>query len=357
MRFATRQRQRRQRGLTLLEILLAMAILGIVLLAIAATMSSMQNLWMKVRGKVDQYRNSRQAIDTMASRIASATLASRWEPDPEATASDDKFVRASDLHFVCGPADEVLSSGTYSGSAIFFQAPFGERSVDSSIDDYSALHQAMCAWGYFVEFGTDAPERPRFLHGHQDLAPEKLRFRLMEFREPAHELPIFQEDNSGKDKPVLADASTQTKLYDWFRKPLQANNNRDRHVSMIAENIIAMLLTVIDPDETSQTLLSGSDGVYDSRRFQWQPKRALAESMRHRLPPVMQLTVIATSEDAWARMTDDQISLKASELRSLFRGRFKDDKAIQDDLKLVEDELTKQKFPHQIITLKVPMKR
>jgi uncharacterized protein (TIGR02599 family) len=343
----------RRDGLTLLEILLSTAILAIVLMAIAATMGSMQNIWVHLREKSDQYRATRLAIDTVANRLSAATLAPRWTFDEKATGSNDKFVRDSDLHFVCGPADQLLTGGTYSGSAVFFQAPLGEHIDENGVEPYDQLRNTMCAWGYFVEYGSDSKERPAFLREHHDLAPERLRFRLMEFREPAHLLPIFQARSNTETGPKIASVTGTDQLYSWFREPLHDGSAKDRHVSVVADNVLAVLLTADDPEGDLGSLLVGSDGVYDSRRFQTQAGGELAKLTRNRLPPVLQLTVIAMSEDAWVKMTDDEIGTTASELRGMLVGRFKNAKSTIDDLKLIDFELTKKKMPHRILTTKI----
>ena len=341
----------RNDGLTLLEILLSTAVLGIVLIAIAATMSSMQNIWTSVREKSDQYRTTRLAMDTIAARLSSAMLAPRWEHDPEATGTDERYVRQSDLHFVCGPADELLRSRSFPGNAIFFQAPLGERGTDGEVDSYDPLHQALSAWGYFVELGSDAGTRPPFLQDQTELAPARMRFRLMEFRQPAHELTIFQSANSNQTQPELATESQRDRLYGWFRKPVVEGNLRDRPVSMVADNVLAILLTPVDPENDGSSPLAGDDGVYDTRRHLWQPNRPQSTLSRHRLPPVVQLTVIAMSEDAWTNITGDQIA----KLRSVVDGRFRDTKALKSDLNFVDTELTRLKMPHRILTMKIRM--
>ncbi len=344
----------RRDGLTLLEILLSMAVLAMVLMAIAATMTSMQNIWLRIRGKSDQYRSTRMAVDTIAGRLTEATLATRMVRDPTATGSNDKFLRESDLHFVCGTSDQLLQGvhGIYSGGAVFFQAPFGEHGTDGVNQPYDKLNNALCAWGYFVEYGSDSNERPAFLQEHKELAPARMRFRLMEFRQPAHELSLFEPKSSTDTKPKLSDLSPPN-LYDWFQKPLRNNSAALRHVSIVAENVLAMVLTPIDPDPTTNAQISGGDGIYDTRRFQWAPNSTLADATRHRLPPVLQLTIIAMSEDEWSKMSDDEIGVKASQLRGLISGRLRGENEIIQDLHFIEAELTRMKMPHRIVTTKI----
>src|SRR3569623_2547139 len=123
----------RPRGMTLLEILVSTAVIGIVLLLIAQTITTMQNTWVKVRATADGYRPTRLALDTVARRISQATLSPRWHMDD--SVSPAKYRPESDLHFVCGPALNVVGrQSNVVGHAVFFQAPFGYDDATNATD-------------------------------------------------------------------------------------------------------------------------------------------------------------------------------------------------------------------------------
>ena len=158
---------RTTRGMTLLEMLVAMAIFGVVMLVIGHAIAMMQNTWTKVRGKADGFRNTRLALDLVAGRLTQATLNQRWKFDD--TGTSPQYVTDSDLHFVSGPASVLLSDipGTV-GHAVFFHAPFGENDPARDSKDMPRLNSTLNAWGYFVEYGPDKDEKPEFMKGRPD---------------------------------------------------------------------------------------------------------------------------------------------------------------------------------------------
>lgn len=368
------KRRRSQRGVTLLELLVSLAILGIVLLVIAQAMNTMQNTWVSVRGKADGFRNTRLALDTVTHRLSQATLNSRWRADDTRL----QYVRDSDLHFVSGKAPALLNDFTKAaGHGVFFQAPFGQdakpanSSSSTSFDgplDTQALDETLNAWGYFVEFGSDADERPDFMQQSNDRFPPRRRFRLLEFRQPAHELTLFDLSTGQPPQLLINQATTPTPLYTWFRVPLAANTYRERHVSMVAENVLAIILTPLDSKLRSNGASADApfqvapDGEWDSRRFQWEgpsPPAANTEAYYqwHRLPPAYQVTAIATSEDSWMAMTDGQIESTADQLRTLINGLFTQGAKLEDDLNFVQQTLDamKPRMRYKIISILVPL--
>ena len=206
-------------GFSLLEIIVSTAIVGIVLVAIGEAMSTMQNTWVRVRGKADMFRPLRTAADTMNRRLALATLESRWVTEEDA--ADGKptgeMVRESDLHFVSGPALKLTGSGaTLAGHAIFFQAPFGvdaQRRSESAANSYDRLGHLLNAWGYFVEYGPEPGPRPAFMNqstsGRRD---ERRRFRLMEYRQPTEELSLLTAGHERRLTAFQADHKAASAL-------------------------------------------------------------------------------------------------------------------------------------------------
>ena len=205
---------------TLLEMVLAMTVVVLALMVVVQAMARVQDTWKMTHSKVRQAQDARAGMETMSRTIVSATLNGRWEI---ADADDPKYLRRqSDLHFVCGPASVLLKkSDVMTGHSIFFQAPYGYSGpVDSESSttttsttqktEYETLPDVLNAWGYFVEFGPDPVKLPPFITGDRraaGLAPKRYRFRLMEFRQPAHELALFQMDTSDPPKSKLSSSS------------------------------------------------------------------------------------------------------------------------------------------------------
>ena len=83
-------------GLTLLELLVSTAVVGMVLIVIGGTITMMQNTWVKVRDKADLYRSARTAMETMSRRLVQATLAAHYEAGM-LNADEGQIIRRSDL--------------------------------------------------------------------------------------------------------------------------------------------------------------------------------------------------------------------------------------------------------------------
>jgi len=358
----------------LLELLVGMAVLSIIMITISAAMGTMQNTWVRMREKSDTYRATRMALDNMSRRIAQATLATRWVQDEEAdpTGTDPPFKPESDLHFVCGPVtgtNGLNPTARACGHAVFFQAPFGETTPRDDTDttavnqSFNHLSNTLCAWGYFVEFSEDNTDVPIFLRNDPDHNRPRRRFRLMEFRQPASELSLYQLDPDGK--PKLASSSGPPGLYDWFKLPL---SSPEPPVAVVAENVIAVIISPFDPQQgTSEDAQFGitKEGLYDTRRALWDPPPSkvndpeYTQKSLHHLPPALRLTVIATSEDSWERLTqrlgEGLAQSTASQLMNLVNGRFtsgapRDHKR---DLDNVEDVLNKNQIDHRIFTIDI----
>lgn len=355
--------RRRALGVTLIEILVALSILVIVMLAITAAMGTMQNLWVRVRGKADAFRNTRIALDTMVQRVNQATLNSRWVPNTDlATKAVEPNLRASDLHFVSGPAATLMTDGErYMGHALFFQGPFGEPASGAANQqaplDYDQLGHTLCGWGYFVEFGSDAAERPAFLNNVQDRFPPRRRFRLWEFRQPAQELSLFEMDQQTPPKPKIDQSASREQIYEWFTQPLRDLDPQRRHVSVVAENILALIITPFDPAlvESGNSYRQAPDGHFDSRRYQWEPGTEASKRSRSRLPPALRLSVIALSEDSWARMTEGEIESAATRLRTEISSRFTQPDNLEQEMDSLTATLNQMRIGYRIITLNLKM--
>ncbi|MDB6140659.1 MAG: Verru Chthon cassette protein [Verrucomicrobiaceae bacterium] len=360
------------RGMTLLEMLLAMAIVGVVLIIIAYAINMMQNTWVRVRSKADGYRNTRLALDTVARRISQATLGTRWTVD-ESQTENFKYVTDSDLHFVCGPASDLLNDKAHTvGHAIFFQAPFGldnPPGTGNSHIDKQKLNATLNAWGYFVEYGSDASERPPFMVGNTDRFPERHRFRLMEFRQPAGELSLFNLQGGNPPELKLGKASSIDQLYSWFNQPVAAGRTyQQRHVTVVAENILALLITPLDPKlrEANSDLANSApyqivpQRVWDSRGFQIGGGGTLAadDPQRHRMPPAVQLTAIALSEDAWTSYPENAgLDYVCEQLRSFVEDRFHQGQTLARDIAETAQMLDEKRprIPYRIVTILVPL--
>lgn len=367
---------------TLLEMLLAMTVVVLALMVVVQAMARVQDTWKMTHSKVRQAQDARAGMETMSRTIVSATLNGRWEI---ADADDPKYLRRqSDLHFVCGPASVLLKkSNAMTGHGIFFQAPYGysgptdrESSTTTTAEkvEYEMLPDVLNAWGYFVEFGPDPVKLPAFITGDRraaGLAPKRYRFRLMEFRQPAHELSLFQMDTSDPPKSRLSQINVQTELYEWFNTPLaETNESGKRRTAVIAENVLGFIIQPLENYEAVDSSSGSSsnlptvqdspiDFVHDTRRYQWEPASTRASTTRHQLPASLKITMIVLDEKDWDKLTDEQAQQTGTEVRGLIVSKFSKPSSFTADLGAVTGELNRRRMKHREITtvLRLPGSR
>ncbi len=144
---------------TLVELLVSTAIIALLMVILAQMTGQTSNTWHYTSSKAEQFRDARNAFDTMTRRISQATLNTYWDYDSYEKPTE--FVRRSELRFICGPvqngpigpslsySDPVTSkpvgpwrldtSGATAprpSHGIFFQAPFGFVAAVNSGDSF-----------------------------------------------------------------------------------------------------------------------------------------------------------------------------------------------------------------------------
>jgi uncharacterized protein (TIGR02599 family) len=360
----------------LVELLVAMSILGILLIAVVISMQGVQTSWRLTRSAVREHLEGRRALETVVTNLSRATLHPRWVPDMDPvsnpTGIPTALVTESDLHFVSGPSRTLLTGVRSSpGHAVFFQGPFGfpgsTRNLLENPDAalYQTLPHTLSAWGYYVEFGTDHTELPNFLTSTRQgrpAPPRKHRFRLMEYRQPAHELSLLVQP-VGSERPVHALQTSNNGLYEWFQAPISRSqpggSAADRRVSIVAENILALVIVPYDP--RLGTLTAGAsnstspyqlapDYHFDSRRHQWQPGSVLGAATRHQLPPAVEIAIVALAEDAWENISEAEAIRQGESLVSFMSGLFLTAANYSNDLQSLDQELNNRRLGHQILT-------
>lgn len=363
----------RHTGFTLLEMIVAMAVISFALVVVVQAMARVQDTWVTTSAKVREANDARAGMETLSRVIPRAVLNPYWATDKP----DDPSVllRYSDLHFVAGPAADLLSSATrMTGHAIFFQAPNGHAGSDdrntpeSEKAHYDTLPNVLNAWGYFVEFGEDPAALPAFLASTQPGGPprsKRWRFRLLEFRQPAHELELFQMDTTG-ERPVakLSQFTDQRGLYKWFDEPLlESPGSSKRRCAVIAENILALIIQPQRPVGPSGASAVGSvdaeplkEYLFDSRRYQWEPRTDESVRSAHRLPPAMQLTLIVVDERDWSKLTDSEALQAGTGLIGEMNSRFSAPEDFTSDMGSLTGELNRRRMRHRVITttLQIP---
>ena len=329
------------RAFTLVELLLAMAILTVILITLATVMSQTTGAWRQARSQLEQFREAETAFDSMNRRITDAVLNTYTDyefPNGNRQLTPTRYIRQSDLHFVCGPArtggataPALLGAAAAPGHAVFFQGPFGEHESNG----LTGLNTLLNAWGYFIEFGDDRGERPAFLADPAG-TQTRYRFRLKEFQQKTEQLTVFGAKLSSVTQP--------TTLYSWFAPPALSGQG----VHTLAENVVALVIRPLSPDSS----LAGSNQIashyyYDSRAFQRGAGTPFEQARsRHQLPPMLEITVVVLDETSGAWLQD----LHGSAMPDLGLGSlFQDAMAYEDDLATLESTLVSQKLHYRTL--------
>jgi uncharacterized protein (TIGR02599 family) len=294
-------------GFTLLELLVSMGALTLLVVVFAGLVQQTSGVWRRTTGKVEQFRGSRDAFEAMTTRLAQATLNTRWDNDNPSAPT--RYERSSDLRFISGPASDLLGEPPEGRArpthAVFFQAPLGVTDVSTA----EGFENLLCTWGYYVEFADDLGGRPSFVTA--EIAAPRYRSRLMELRQPAEQNTIYQY-TSGLDsfgRPL----GRSYRGKEWFRDPV---NSANAPAQILAENVIALLLTprLSLADETEITGRTGAQDasplapgyLYDSAPPAVGTTDARYRDGRlnpvHQLPPLLQVTMVTIDEASAVRL-------------------------------------------------------
>ncbi|EDY20460.1 hypothetical protein CfE428DRAFT_1657 [Chthoniobacter flavus Ellin428] len=290
---------------TLVELLVVVAVLGLIMTMMFNVLGATQRVYTDSRSRVEQFREARVAFESVTRRLSEATLNTYWDyNDPN---QPTKYVRQSELHFIAGPAEKLLNAANLNQTltqAVFFQAPFG---VTNDPNDAAAA-TAMNAWGYFLTCDTDSDlgALPAFLGSR--VMPRK-RCRLMEFRQPSERLSIYSPPGGvasgfkGLTSASFGDATA------WFNNTSLLKDSTvtpPLKVSRpIAENIVALIISPRSPVPPKSTSAHDYDVApnyfYDSRMFLTDSSNTLAPLTRHQLPPSVVVTMVALDERTASR--------------------------------------------------------
>lgn len=268
-------------GFTLVELMVSISVLAVIFLIASYIIEGAHRTWRVTEASVTQYQEARSSFESMGQRIARAQLNPRLDYEYR-NMLPVRYKKETELHFLNGRAEDLVGGGSSRpGHAIFFQAPLG-MSWDPRYHD---LNHLLNAWGFFVEYGSDEAWAPSIVRSNPRYQP-RYRFRLMEFRQPAEDLVIYSTFDP-------ADRS-------WYRDYLTPEN-----VKVVAENVIALVLTPLSPGERDPHWLA-PEYAYDSRMPESMGNPAVARAIRHELPPVVRITLIAIDEKTALRFETEE---------------------------------------------------
>jgi prepilin-type N-terminal cleavage/methylation domain-containing protein len=158
----------RPSGFTLIEVLIALAILLIVLVVLMQFMTGVDAAWKSAAA--DPFAEAQDAFEIVAHHLAAATLAP-YEDYADgsgvfrtsAAFVPDHLARRSDLDFVCGPGAGtnglLTASGRItSGSSVFFELDWFQQLI-ALRRDLPALHSGAMRWATSWNSATTRPRR------------------------------------------------------------------------------------------------------------------------------------------------------------------------------------------------------
>jgi len=356
-------------GFTILELLVSVTVLLIVMGFLLQLTGGIGEIWKSSSGKISGFQNARSAFASITRTLSLATLNTyndyvntAGEPRTEVnrnTFVPANFARASELHFLSGPATSIIPGATVSlnpGQAIVFQAPLGV--TDNT--NLSSLNRTVNSVGFFIQYATtDETLLPAWL---RDIFRTEHRFRLVQVVEPTEKLKVYDSTKNANYTNTWLGA---------FTTPPAANNPRAR---VLAEDVCLLVFRPrLSPkdEESAATQLSEvytDDKIgsiltpnyhYDSRAWQTgypagrvSPAKR-AEIMRNQIPPIVDVAMVSVDRRSLARF-DVKSATPPSEF-AVPAGLFTDASQFEQDLTTYSSQLTNASIRHRIFRTSVEL--
>ncbi len=318
----------RIQAFSLLELMVATAILLLILVMIFNLTTAVTKTVKYSKSKIETFREARIAFDTITRRLSQATLNTYWDYEPQPPSIPKAYVRQSELHFIVGKTEALLGTSTppRPGHGVFFQAPFGFETSSEA----KGLPNLLNCWGFFLEFNSDLAWRPTFIS--TSILPARYRYRLMQFMLPSSQTRLYSYTSGNPAYNGL----------DWFKLPL---SQPSPPATVLAENIVAMIFL---PRYSTQDDPNGNrlapNYTYDSRQA--------TGITRNQLPPLVQVTFVVIDEESAARLANGSINPDFG-VSGLFNSSAQSD--YDQDLQTLQSNLTDRRANYRIFSEIVPI--
>lgn len=328
---------------------MSIAVLALMLTILADMMTRTQDTVTQASAHATEFQQGRRALDTITNTVSQATMDAVWayRRSSADASSIIGYDRASDHHFILGPASDLLKDKAESGQAMFFQAPLGKARNATK----GRLHDLVNCCGFYIEYGSDLTERPEFLKEDQatKLNPERKRFRLMQYTQPADDSILYGDAT----KLGLNRLTSKSQALRWYQNDLRTASQP------LADNVLALVLVpyATHAHGGSTSLAPDSEYRYDSRDFQWNGLNESNKSRRHQLPAMVGVTIIVADERSY-----DGLVLRQGEqgvadaVRSVLRNKFTDHDTFKEDLAMVEQGLNAMRLHHKVLSVVVALR-
>jgi len=296
---------------TILEMLVSMTVLSLILVLLLTVNNQTMQLWRRSSGSVDAFQAARLGFDVMIRQLKSATLNVYWDYDPPFPDNPTRYVRRSDLAFVCGPAATLLGATYGPGQCVFFQTPAGRMNDPAA----RRLKLVLNTCGFFISYGDVNQAFPGFLS-----TPARNRYRLMSVQSTGEEMSLF----TGRTQNT------------WFTG--QLGNART-----VAENVV---LLVVRPLDAARVDL----GYTLDTRLGESTKPQPATS--NQLPPLLDVTMVVVTEDSENRKNSTAgYQFSAADLSGLFTNPASYDQ----DMTAFQAVLAREKLDYRVFRQQVSL--
>jgi uncharacterized protein (TIGR02599 family) len=313
-------RRSNRTGATLAEVLVAVAVLLVILVAALEFCTQVERSWRA--GSADPFADAQDAFDAVTKNLAAATM----EPYRDyadssgnfrtgAAFTPDHLARRSDLDFVCGPAGGTTGLLTFSqrttmGDAVFFVAPEGETQTYA----HTGMQRLLNAIGYFIEFGDDA-STPGFILPQS----HRYRWRLKQVLQPSESLQVFATANAANSSAA------------WIQQLAPAGAT-----PTLADNVIAL---VVLPEASHDDATLAPSFAYDARN-------TTNATTLFQAPPCLRVALVAIDTMSAERLAAaDGANAPALVSPTLFQQAAQ----LDTDLTALDATLTAQKIRHRIL--------
>ncbi|XHR31303.1 MAG: Verru_Chthon cassette protein C [Chthoniobacteraceae bacterium] len=320
-------------GFSLIEALVAMVVLTLILVVCFGILNTTEKAWKASSEKIDEFQAARSAFEKITRTLSLATLNTYYDyydsgrnrrlPSNASTFVPDVYGRQSELEFVSGKA-LVTGAHTQVTHSVFFTTPLGYTPTS----DYSELGKLLNAIGFYIEFNSDATERPDFLSLLSNPPAPRWRYRLLEFQQPSENLAIYKVSDNSWIASALASASPP--------------------VYVIAENILAC---VILPKAANTSDNLASEYEYDSRTA-W--TSGTQPATMHQLPPLVHIVLIAASEASMARLQN--AATTPPDLGFSYAEVFQSAASLDQDLTTVTEALERKRIHFRVFQADVALR-
>ena len=302
---------RRRTAFSLVEMLVAMAVLTVVLMMLFSIVNAVSRTLTLTNGLNDQMRSTQDAFDEITRRLSQATLNTYYDYDNPAEPT--RYIRQSELRFLCGSATDFLGpTPSHPTHAVFFVAPLGYSGNNAN----KGLTTLLNTWGFYIEYGDNTKWLPPFLQPILPPGSIRSRFRLLELMQPAESMALYKYTSGSNNTGYTG--------HEWFTEPLQSAS----FTHVLAENVIALIflprLSSKDIDSTGKTFAASAlapNYLYDSSSLGAATgggADAGALNSKNQLPPLVQVTMVSVDETSMLHLPSPETTINEI-LKNLFQ--------------------------------------